>query len=68
MVSASKLIRRLANDERGQDLVEYGLLVSIFALGCLVIFPDIEAGLRTAFGNWGTSAVDSSWIPDAPLP
>jgi pilus assembly protein Flp/PilA len=45
------LIARLWNDEEGQDLVEYGLLVVLIALGAVVAMQSLASGISDAFSN-----------------
>jgi len=59
------LLRQLLVDERGQDLLEYGLLAAL--IGCIgvTIFPLVHAKLKTTYTGWGTN-VRNLWIPKAP--
>ncbi len=41
----------LASDEEAQDLVEYGLLVTLIALVCISGISKMAAGVSTAFSN-----------------
>jgi Flp pilus assembly pilin Flp len=47
------LLKRLLADEDGQDMVEYGLVISLVVVGSVVIYQTlgtaIVAGLTTAF-------------------
>ena len=47
-----RLLRRLPTDDRGQDLIEYTLLLAFVALVAAGLF--IQAGNVTA-GIWGTA-------------
>jgi len=42
---------KLWNEEEGQDLVEYALLVVLIALGCVVTMQGLASGISDAFGN-----------------
>jgi len=44
-----KLIRRLAVEAEGQDLVEYALLLCLVALVVAAAFPPISAAISGAF-------------------
>jgi len=59
------LLEQLLVDERGQDLIEYGLLAAL--IGCIgvTIFPLIEAKLNAKYTGWGT-AIQNLWIPKPP--
>jgi len=59
------LLRQLLDDERGQDLIEYGLLAALIACVGVTIFPLIEARLNTTYTGWGT-AIQNLWIPKDP--
>jgi len=41
-------------DERGQDLIEYALVVSLIALGATAAMSGVAAAISTAFGKVGT--------------
>jgi Flp pilus assembly pilin Flp len=42
---------RLWEDEKGQDLVEYALLVVLIALGAVLAMKDLASGISDAFSN-----------------
>ena len=63
----SEMFRRFLADDRGQDLVEYGLLAAIIGIAGSLILPSIGPLMDTAFRNWGTQ-VYSIWEPSAPVP
>ena len=58
-------VRQLWRDDRGADLVEYGLIAMIIALAGVVMFPSIATKLGIAFGNWGQQVYDA-WEPVDP--
>jgi Flp pilus assembly pilin Flp len=41
-------------DERGQDLIEYALVVSLIALGATAAMSGVATAISTAFGKVGT--------------
>jgi len=45
------LLLKLWRDEEGQDLVEYGLLVVLISLGCIVAMKGLASGISDAFSN-----------------
>ena len=59
------MLKQLLVEERGQDLIEYGLLAALIACVGVTIFPLIEASLNTTYTNWGT-AINNLWIPKDP--
>ena len=46
-----KIIRNLWQDEAGQDLVEYGLLVVLISLFAVVAMKGLANGISDAFSN-----------------
>ena len=61
------MLRRFLADERGQDLIEYGLLAAIIGIAGSLILPQIGPRMNTTFQNWGTQ-VYNIWVPSAPVP
>ena len=59
------LLKQLAVDDRGQDLVEYGLLALIVAVAGIIFFPQIQAAMQAAYESWGADSYDA-WCPDDP--
>jgi len=59
------LLKQLLVDERGQDLLEYGLLAALIACVGVGAFPLIEAKLNSTYTGWGT-AIQNLWIPKDP--
>lgn len=62
-----ELFRRFLADERGQDLIEYGLLASIIGVAGYLVLPLIAPKMGTAFSGWGTQTYNA-WVPPAPVP
>jgi pilus assembly protein Flp/PilA len=48
-------IQSLRNEDEGQDLVEYALLVSLIALVCISGIGNVATALSTVFTNISTS-------------
>ncbi len=67
MFKKSGIFRRFLADERGQDLIEYGLLASIIGLAGYLILPLIGPKMDTAYRNWGTQTYNI-WVPNDPVP
>ena len=59
------MLKQLLVDERGQDLIEYGLLAALIGCVGVAIFPLIEGRLYTTYSGWGT-AIQNLWIPKDP--
>lgn len=50
----TQLLRRLAADESGQDIIEYALLAAGIAILLIPIVPQIGQALQTVYGNINT--------------
>ena len=59
MTKLYKLLSQLINDERGQDLVEYSLLVGFFAVAAGATVPGVADGVTVIFSKM-TSIVGSA--------
>jgi pilus assembly protein Flp/PilA len=51
---------RARNDERGQTLVEYGLIIAIIALGAVVALAFLSGKINDLFSKTGNKLNDSS--------
>jgi pilus assembly protein Flp/PilA len=47
----SKLLRRLWQEEEGQDLVEYGLLLVLIALAAVTSIKGLATAIENVFNN-----------------
>jgi Flp pilus assembly pilin Flp len=56
---------RLLKCEKGQDLIEYGLLCAAVAAVGVALFPNIVNHIQQAFQGWNTG-VNNIWIPQNP--
>ena len=54
------LFRRLWQEEEGQDLVEYALLVVLIALGAVVAMQSLASAISDAFKNAAENLTTSS--------
>jgi pilus assembly protein Flp/PilA len=54
LLSAVSPIRRFLNDENGQDLVEYALVVALIALGATASMSSLATSFSTAFSSIGS--------------
>jgi Flp pilus assembly pilin Flp len=59
-----RVIRALVYDDRGQDLVEYVLLVALIGLAAVVAAPLIEQAIATGYSNYNTNIQDQWEIRD----
>ena len=55
------LLRALKDDERGQDLIEYGLLAALVAFGAVFGMEDLANGINAAF-NTISSKLNSALV------
>ena len=61
------LLANLVRDERGQDLVEYGLLMTLIGLVCVACFDLLKSAIHNAYASWtnDTTGANSAWeTPD----
>jgi Flp pilus assembly pilin Flp len=65
LIDLQRNARRLVKDDRGVDLVEYGLIGAVIAIAGILMFPTIFAKLDAAFETWGQN-VWNEWEPDNP--
>jgi pilus assembly protein Flp/PilA len=49
------VFQSLRNDEQGQDLVEYALLVALIALVCISGVSNVATAVNTVFTNISTT-------------
>ena len=50
-----KLAASVARDERGQDLIEYGLLAGLISLVAVTAVVNVGGGVNTVWGGVDTS-------------
>lgn len=55
-----KLLKRLWKEEEGQDLVEYGLLVVLIALGAIAGMKALATDINIVFGSAGTDLTSAA--------
>jgi pilus assembly protein Flp/PilA len=54
LIKLSVMVEML-KDEKGQDLIEYGLLVALIAFAATVGMGSLASGINTAFSNIATT-------------
>ncbi len=54
-VKAGEMVVRLRNDEEGQGLVEYGLIIGLVAIALVAALVALNGGLTTVFSNITTT-------------
>jgi len=53
-MNIKQLFSALVNDESGQDLVEYALVVALIALGSITAMGSLSTAINGAFTSVGT--------------
>jgi pilus assembly protein Flp/PilA len=48
-------LKGLLAEEKGQDLVEYALVLALIAFGCTASMQALAGGINTAFNNVSTT-------------
>jgi pilus assembly protein Flp/PilA len=46
-----EMVKNFFKDESGATLVEYGLLVALLSVACIVVIGYLQQGVNTAFNN-----------------
>jgi pilus assembly protein Flp/PilA len=59
MGNFKKILIQFANDESGQDLIEYALVAALIALGCVAAMNTLATTIGTAFSTVGTKLTNS---------
>ena len=54
------ILKRLWNEEEGQDLVEYGLLVVLVALFAIASMSTLATSISQAFSNASTNLTSAT--------
>ena len=63
--SVWRFVVNFAEDEQGQDLVEYALLGAFVAIATVLGLKAIEGGIKTRYGIWDTDE-QNLWRPPNP--
>ncbi len=54
MLYLYRYLRPLVQDEKGQTMIEYALMVVLIALGVVIVFPTVAASVVAAFTDIDT--------------
>jgi pilus assembly protein Flp/PilA len=54
------LLKRLWQEEKGQDLIEYALLVALVALAATAGMNSLASAINTEFGTLGNSLTSAT--------
>ena len=57
---AAAMLAEFARDDRGQDVIEYGLLSAFFGIVTIAVWVTIQANLHDAYA-WYDSHTQSIW-------
>ncbi|MBI1354484.1 MAG: Flp family type IVb pilin [Acidobacteria bacterium] len=60
MEKINKLIVRLLNDEKGQDMVEYALLAGFIAVAAGAILPTVSSNISVIFSKMSSVVADAA--------
>lgn len=55
MMNLKNLLKNLANDESGQDLIEYALVAALVGLGAVASMRTLSTAISNAFSSIGTT-------------
>ena len=55
IMTAGRILRNVWLDESGQDLVEYGLIVGLMALGAIVSLKSVASNVGVVFSAVGST-------------
>ncbi|GAC1445515.1 MAG: hypothetical protein NVSMB52_06850 [Chloroflexota bacterium] len=53
-IIAKQMFAKFIQDESGQDLVEYALVVALIALGSVAAMNNLSSSISSAFGTVGS--------------
>ncbi|HEY4359024.1 MAG TPA: Flp family type IVb pilin [Acidobacteriaceae bacterium] len=59
-MTASTNFRHLLRDESGQDMVEYGLIVGLMALGAIISMKTLANSIVNTFATVGSTLTSST--------
>lgn len=59
MESVKQLLIKLATDERGQDLIEYGLIAALLGLGTMAGLRGVKNSVTNSFGQINNTLTNS---------
>ena len=55
----NRVLKRLWREEEGQDLVEYGLLIALVALGAVTAMKGLASAIASTFSSASTKLTTS---------
>jgi Flp pilus assembly pilin Flp len=66
-MACERTLRRLLNDESGQDLIEYALLCAFIGFAGATVFSTMGGTMQVAYTSWVDAADAAADMPE-PLP
>jgi pilus assembly protein Flp/PilA len=60
LLKLSIKVKAMLSDDRGQDLVEYALVVAIIALGATAAMSTLSTDINKVFSNIATKLTDAT--------
>ena len=58
---------RVLTDDRGQDLIEYGVLTAMIGIAGLLALSALSTNMGTVYSSWDAAA-QNAWQPCPPQP
>jgi len=59
-MNTSTNFRHLLCDESGQDMIEYGLIVGLMALGAIISMKTLASSITNTLGSIGSTLTSST--------
>lgn len=59
-MNASTNFQHLLRDESGQDMIEYGLIVGLMALGAIISMKTLASSITNTFAAIGSTLTSSA--------
>ena len=53
------ILKRLASEDAGQDLIEYAMVAAIVALGSLAVVRSVSNNIKGTFNGLGTALTNA---------
>ena len=63
----TRFIKAVVTDDRGQDLIEYGLLTAMIGIAGLLALSSLSGKMGTVYSSWD-AAGQNAWQPCPPQP
>jgi pilus assembly protein Flp/PilA len=60
MHPVKRLLKKIVNDESGQDLIEYALVAGLIGLGAVVAMSSLAGNIANSFNSVGTALTNAT--------